>query len=253
MNPHLRLLFICLPMYADCEGRLEDDPERIHIEIFPYEPKLNIKKMLDDLSNGKFITRYENDEGKFIWINKFLEHQNPHKHEKERGSDIKPFDEINHKPTLLRERPENRQSSPADSLNLSPDSLNLSPRDPVEDCIDEITSFYKENINPVEIPSGKRNLRNLIKKLGKKSTNELFQYVKNYHDTIKTGDGKFVIRMRNFFGRDARYEDYMEPLTKTRIRHLDVKDMPTIVNSRGETAKQQEARWKKEYKQQNDG
>lgn len=75
-----RLLFIGLWTQADREGRLEDRPKRLKVELFPYD-EVDVDKMLSRLAstNGHpLITRYEADGAKYIQINKFSEHQYPH-------------------------------------------------------------------------------------------------------------------------------------------------------------------------------
>ena len=75
------LLFIGLWTLADRDGRLEDRPRRIKIEIFPCKD-VDVDAELEVLFKLGFLTRYENDEGKFIEITAFKKHQNPHYSEK---------------------------------------------------------------------------------------------------------------------------------------------------------------------------
>jgi hypothetical protein len=75
-----RLLFPGLWMLADREGRLEDRPKRIKIEVFPGD-NLDIEALLSELEQHGFIVRYSIDGKKYIWITSFLKHQNPHTRE----------------------------------------------------------------------------------------------------------------------------------------------------------------------------
>lgn len=77
-----RLLFIGLWTLADREGRLEDRPKRIKLELFPYDSD-DINAALSSLSDGGFIKRYEAAGIKVISIENFLKHQNPHGTEKD--------------------------------------------------------------------------------------------------------------------------------------------------------------------------
>jgi hypothetical protein len=77
-----RLLFIGLWTMADREGRLEDRPKRIKLELFPYDSD-DIDSALDSLASGGFISRYESSGIKVISIDNFLKHQNPHGTEKD--------------------------------------------------------------------------------------------------------------------------------------------------------------------------
>lgn len=77
-----RLLFIGLWTMADREGRVEDRPKRLKLELFPYDSD-DINEALDSLREGGFIHRYESSGVKVISINNFLKHQNPHGTEKD--------------------------------------------------------------------------------------------------------------------------------------------------------------------------
>lgn len=76
-----RLLFIGLWMLADREGRLEDRPKRIKMEIFPAD-SVNVDAGLEDLATAGLIERYEAHSLRLIVITKFVEHQSPHHTEK---------------------------------------------------------------------------------------------------------------------------------------------------------------------------
>ncbi|WP_165856752.1 hypothetical protein [Marinobacter sp. JSM 1782161] len=76
-----RLLFIGLPMLADREGRLEDRPKRIKMELFPADP-VDVDDGLNELIDRGFLERYESEGVKVLMISKFAEHQSPHHSEK---------------------------------------------------------------------------------------------------------------------------------------------------------------------------
>ena len=85
LEPICRLLFVGLWCMADREGRLEDRPKRIKAELFPYE-NIQTDKLLNQLTDSGFITRYSVESEKYIEINKFKQHQ--HCHVKESESNI---------------------------------------------------------------------------------------------------------------------------------------------------------------------
>lgn len=85
MPVEARLLFIGLWTLADREGRLEDRPKKIKIEILVYDD-FDVDSLLDILVGGDFILRYEVGGKKYIQINNFTKHQTPH--HKEIASDI---------------------------------------------------------------------------------------------------------------------------------------------------------------------
>ena len=88
LDPLARILFSGLWCMADREGRLEDRPLRIKIEVLPYD-NCDVEDLLKGLQENGFIQRYEvNGEG-YIQIVNFLKHQNPHIREK--ASEIPPF------------------------------------------------------------------------------------------------------------------------------------------------------------------
>ncbi|WP_448807482.1 hypothetical protein [Aminobacterium colombiense] len=88
LDPLARILFSGLWCMADREGRLEDRPLRIKIEVLPYD-NCDVDDLLKGLQENGFIQRYEvNGEG-YIQIVNFLKHQNPHIREK--ASEIPPF------------------------------------------------------------------------------------------------------------------------------------------------------------------
>jgi hypothetical protein len=72
-----RLLFIGLWTMADREGRLEDRPKQIKMELFPAD-NLDCEGLLASLAGIGMIARYEASGGKYIHIVSFLKHQMPH-------------------------------------------------------------------------------------------------------------------------------------------------------------------------------
>jgi len=120
LKPFARILFIYLPMFADCEGKLEDRPRRIKAQMFPFD-SVDVDNLLTTLDEAGFITRYSVSNSNYILIDKFLKHQNPHKNERDIGSKIPYPDKDGTKTEVV---PAHDETDPADSLNLSPDSLN---------------------------------------------------------------------------------------------------------------------------------
>jgi hypothetical protein len=79
LPPLARLLFAGLWCFADREGRLEDRPKKLKIEILPYDD-CDISALLIFLENHsqQFIVRYSVENRNFIWIPNFKKHQSPH-------------------------------------------------------------------------------------------------------------------------------------------------------------------------------
>lgn len=81
LEPHARLLFCGLWLLADRNGLLIDSPIVLHGQIFPYETKLNIDKLLTRLCDSGFIIRYSINDDDYVWIPTFSKHQNVHPNE----------------------------------------------------------------------------------------------------------------------------------------------------------------------------
>ena len=86
-----RLLFAGLWTLADCEGKLEDRPTRIRVELFPYDLDLDIESTLSELSDRDLIVRYGvegEDKRRFIFIPGFQKHQYISASERKGGSQL---------------------------------------------------------------------------------------------------------------------------------------------------------------------
>lgn len=75
-----RLLFAGLWTLADREGRLEDRPKRIRMELFPCDA-IDVDAGLQRLHDAGLVARYNVDGAAYLWIPKFLDHQRPHPRE----------------------------------------------------------------------------------------------------------------------------------------------------------------------------
>lgn len=82
LPPFDRLLFIGLWCLADREGRLEDRPRRIKIELFPGDG-YDVEVGLANLQGKGFIDRYEVAGFTVISLPNFARHQSPHSTEKD--------------------------------------------------------------------------------------------------------------------------------------------------------------------------
>ncbi len=160
LKPLARLLFAGLWCVADRQGRLEDRPERIRAMLLPYD-RCDVNKLLDDLDGAGFIRRYEVDGNKYIWVVKFLKHQNPHRNEK--GAGIPPPDEVG--PCRVQEQEKHTttrvkvSSAPADSLisdSLISDSL-ISDSLISDSLIPDTLTPHHGGAAPVEHLNGQAN------------------------------------------------------------------------------------------------
>lgn len=181
LPPETRLLFIGLWLMADREGRLEDRPKRIKMQIFPADT-FNVDPMLDDLQSAGLIMRYEVDSAGFICIPAWHKHQNPH--HKERASDIpapeRPGQDLG-KPQSCRGK---ERDDRADSGFLIPDSLipdsggtarKRAPQDyePSQSVLDELAA--ETNLPPDSLQSLLREMKDHEFRSAKKDWNAVFR------------------------------------------------------------------------------
>lgn len=129
-----RLLFIGLWTMADREGRLENRPKKIKLEIFPADD-VDISLEITRLSEAGLVKVYEADGVKCIEVVNFKKHQNPHHREAEselpeppKGDEKGPQPPENKEASeSLGQAPDKPESSRADSGFLIPDSGYLNP------------------------------------------------------------------------------------------------------------------------------
>ena len=136
VNPLARLLFIGMWTIADFKGCFEYKPKRLKVQLLPYDD-CDIEELVTDLEKSGFISKYAVQGRQYIKALNFTKHQNPHKNERDSGSEIPDIDQqdvLFEENTLhsndLQNIEINREqdgSDRADSLNLIPDSLNLIP------------------------------------------------------------------------------------------------------------------------------
>jgi hypothetical protein len=137
--PMGRLLFIGLWTLADFKGELEFKERTIKVQVLPFDD-CSIKDLAIKLDRSGLIRFYAVGDSLFINIPNFERHQNPHKNEKLKGSDIPEFSikarqlvdlktlKINRSES--RAKPNENGTHLADSLNLIPDSGFPNPEPP---------------------------------------------------------------------------------------------------------------------------
>lgn len=76
-----RLLFAGLWLVADREGRLEDKPKQIKIDVFPGDD-VDVEGLLAMLGKTSMLVRYVVDGKRYLQVTNFRKHQNPHRDEK---------------------------------------------------------------------------------------------------------------------------------------------------------------------------
>ncbi len=235
LEPLVRLLFIGLWTIADREGRLEDRPKRIKLEVLPVD-NCDVDDMLSQLHTAGFIERYSIEGKRYIQIINWHKHQNPHLKEKE---SIIPAPCKNHASTV--QEPCENGTSPADSLipdslNLIPDSKHMSPNGSTETADGAQSMTGKGQKTPAEKSDGYSPKFELFwqhypNKKEKKAAFEkwkarirdgvdaktLISCAVNYRDfcLINGTELRFVKLAKTFLGPNKPYEDYLQPVKES--------------------------------------
>lgn len=213
-DPLGRLLFIGLWTLADHKGNLEWRAKRIKKQILAYD-NCDIEKLAINLDKSGFIRFYSDGENIFVNVLNFNKHQNPHKNEKEKGTEIPDYSDsmrqvidlntltINHDLSGLKRN--ESDSNPADSLLLIPDSLNLIPDTGVKDSL-----------------SGKPDVRLVIDHFNSVTGQKLKASTKSHSENIsgRLSDGytvedlNLVIDFKNSeWSSDPKFAQYIRPST----------------------------------------
>lgn len=134
-----RLLFIGLWTMADYKGDLEWKEKTLKIQILPWD-ECSVKALAINLDKSGLVRFYSDGNKIYLNIPNFEKHQNPHKNERDKGSDIPHYSEAMRQAidlqglTINRDlsglKPESSHSDRADSLLLIPDSPIMNP-----DCV----------------------------------------------------------------------------------------------------------------------
>lgn len=147
---------------ADREGRLEDRPRRIHLEINPGRAYEGTEAALAWLAENGFIVRYSHGSGQYIQVANFAKHQNPHVREPA-SAIAPPGSSIGQAPDIATHiytpqpdsstvpAPGQNGTGPALSPSPLPDSPSLIPKEdptaaarPVEPEFAEFRAIYPE-------------------------------------------------------------------------------------------------------------
>ena len=146
--PLARLLFIGLWTECDYQGGMEYRPRRLKVRLLPWDD-CSIEQLVINLEKSGFISIYSVDGQQYLKVHNFEKHQNPHKNERDKGSEVPPIDQADavgyeninsnsalHNIEINRDKNgtdrDKNGTDRADSLNLNPstlnpDSLNLNP------------------------------------------------------------------------------------------------------------------------------
>lgn len=139
-DPLGRLLFIGLWTISDFRGNIEWRSRRIKKQLLAYDD-CDITQLAINLDKSGFIRFYSDGDNMYLNINNFNKHQNPHKNERDKGSEIPAFTnemrqavDLNTLTINLDKSGLKRNSStsnPAESLIPYPDSPIPYPDSPI--------------------------------------------------------------------------------------------------------------------------
>jgi hypothetical protein len=157
-DPLYTVVFAGLWCMADREGRLEDRPAKIHLELNPGRAFDTTTACLEWLEGNGFVERYEFAGIKYIQVVNFSKHQNPHCKE----------------PASTIPAPDSHRADPVQA-GLIPDSGFLIPDSPNRagalvfheslptDAWDEWMSFRKLRRYPVDETTLRKHLKLLAR------------------------------------------------------------------------------------------
>ena len=76
-----RLVWAYLPCYADREGRLDDKPASLRMEMLPDNPEVDLDEMFNEFQRLGFITRYQVGGKSYVQIKSWSRYQKPYPRE----------------------------------------------------------------------------------------------------------------------------------------------------------------------------
>lgn len=198
-----RLLFPGLWTLADREGRLEDKPKQIKMEIFPAD-NFDVETMLAQLAAANLITRYQVEGKRYIQVVNFAKHQNPHRDEK--ASTIPPPPE--HGASTVQTQCE-QGGNRASTSNLQPSTLSTTASAEADADFENAWKAYPKRAggNPKARALKAWHAR---RKEGA-SVEDLTAGVMRYAEFVRTTgkqNTEFVMQAATFFGP---YRQFLEP------------------------------------------
>lgn len=229
-DPFCTLLFERLWLIADRLGRLEDRPERIQVEAFPYRPTLDVESLLVWLESNRFIHRYEVQGKRYIEIIEFGKHQKPHTREVDSVIPPRPTNaQPKHNPVTAHASPDHspgsngyqpRLTSSSGHVALIPDSGSsdsLIADSPVHSVCDlggddekgiwewiqRIKAAYPAGAIRVDWIGAERIARQIVSN-GEATWEEMLAGVERYAKLCAAVPDRAVMNPKNFFGEEDR-------------------------------------------------
>jgi hypothetical protein len=215
---------------ADRDGRLEDRPRRIHLEINPGRAYEGTEASLAWLSEQGFILRYKHSGSDYIQIVNFAKHQSPHFKEpasKIPAPSIRPSEapdcddnmSATEPETSTGQEPGSPQSSRADSGLLIPDSSDSGLRKPEARAVDaefverfaEFKALYPKRSGDQRWPSAEKHIRARLREGF--TWNDILDGVKRYAQWVRAAgkEGTETVKQAaTFVGTDKGFVEAFE-------------------------------------------
>ncbi len=159
--PLSRLLFIGMWTIADHKGCFEYRPKRLKVQLLPYD-NCDIEQLVINLDKSGFISIYSVQGQRYVKVVNFLKHQNPHKNERDKGSDIPDIDmsdfdqcenlfNVNGLKNIENNRDKNGTTHDFNA-SYRADSLNLIPSTPIPDSLNTDTQNHETVVSSSDKP-----------------------------------------------------------------------------------------------------
>lgn len=155
-----RLAFIGMWTISDFKGCIELNFKKIKAQILPYD-NVDMELITNNLEQYGFIRLYSVQGKRYLKILNFEKHQNPHKNERESGSNIPDVDKNDNSFNNLSNNPDkdgtaldNNGTTRADSLLLNPSTLI--PESPIQipdSLIADIQTKPKKDAPATRLPN----------------------------------------------------------------------------------------------------
>ena len=242
IEPLGRLLFAGLWCIADREGRLEDRPLKIKLQVLPND-NCDADKLLNDLAEGGFILRYEVEGERYIQVVNWKKHQNPHVNEvpstipapNEHGTSTIQAPYLHDTSTVLA--PELHGTNPACYLLLdTSNSISkgktyvCSPSDYTED----FESFWQAYPRKLGKRAAFKNWNTQIRAGHMQS--EMIRAAENYATACKGKDTQYIKHPSTFLGPSKPFEEFVDGVP------FDARASPMTIQEKNRLLLQEEMR-----------
>jgi hypothetical protein len=159
-----RLGFTYSWMFADFRGVIPFRPKRLKADLFPYDD-IDIEDFVNCLAKAGFFRVFTVQGQRYIKIVKFEKHQNPHKHEREAGTDLPDIADVD-----PPEAPDKKAVTPKAVQSTDKADTSTSPAVPLPDSLNTdslIPDSGEETASPTPPADTTPAQIKLVKKIAK--------------------------------------------------------------------------------------